>query len=73
MSTWFYRNRDLYPADGDNIAFCIKSAAEWRCEACNRPHGPSPFVLTVDHLDADPGNNAPENLIPLCQRCYLRR
>lgn len=73
MSGWFDRNRHLYPPDWDNIAFCVKAAAEWRCEACAAPHGPSPHMLTVDHLDHDPGNLDPDNLIPLCQRCHLRR
>lgn len=73
MSGWFDRNRHRYPLDWDNIAFCVKAAAEWRCEACDAPHGPSPHMLTVDHFDHDPGNLDPDNLIPLCQRCHLRR
>lgn len=70
---WFARNRHLYPDDWDAIARRIKDAAGWRCEACNAPHGPPPHVLTVDHLDHDPANCDPDNLIALCQRCHLRR
>ncbi len=29
-------------------------------------------VLQVHHIDENPGNNAVENLIPLCSRCHLR-
>lgn len=31
------------------------------------------IVLTVHHRDQDLANNAPENLVVLCQRCHLRR
>ena len=30
------------------------------------------FLLTVAHLDQDPGNNAPENLKAFCAPCHLR-
>lgn len=30
------------------------------------------IILTVAHLDRNPGNNEPENLAALCQRCHLR-
>lgn len=33
---------------------------------------PGRFVLTVAHLDQNPGNNAPENLKALCSVCHLR-
>lgn len=33
---------------------------------------PGRFVLTVAHLDQNPGNNAPENLRALCSVCHLR-
>ena len=71
---WFSRNRHRYPADWDDIAQAVKSAAGWCCEACGNPHGPPPYVLTVDHVvDHDPANVTPENLAALCQRCHLRR
>lgn len=71
--SWFDRNRHLYPDDWDEIARAVKDAAGWRCEACGAPHGPCPHVLTVDHFDHEPANCEPANLIPLCQRCHLRR
>jgi 5-methylcytosine-specific restriction endonuclease McrA len=30
------------------------------------------IVLTVHHIDCDPQNNHPYNLIALCQKCHLR-
>jgi hypothetical protein len=29
--------------------------------------------LTVDHVDGDPRNNAPENLVPSCHSCNVTR
>lgn len=74
MSGWFARNRHLYPPNWAKLARGVKEAAGWRCEACDAPHGPSPSILTVDHVvDHDPANVADENLAALCQRCHLRR
>jgi DICT domain-containing protein len=33
---------------------------------------PNRFLLTVAHLDQDPGNSEPENLKALCAPCHLR-
>lgn len=33
---------------------------------------PIRVVLTIAHLDHDPKNNTPGNLVALCQRCHLR-
>ena len=33
---------------------------------------PKRFLLTVAHLDQDPGNNEPSNLKALCAPCHLR-
>ncbi len=73
MAAWFDRNRHRYPANWPDIARAVKDAAGWCCEACGAPHGPVPHVLTVDHFDHDPANSDTANLIPLCQRCHLRR
>ncbi len=46
-----------------------------RCGALHeRPHPitGSRVVLTVAHLDHDPGHNAPSNLRAMCQRCHNR-
>lgn len=43
------------------------------CRAANGARHPatgSIVVLTVAHMDHDPGNSAPDNLKALCQRCH---
>jgi len=61
-----------YPVDWEAIAHRVKSAADWRCEHCGHTHDPNNgYTLTIHHLDGDPGNNADENLVALCQRCHL--
>ena len=69
---WYARNRHRYPPDWDKIAKAVKDDAGWRCEACDNPHGPPPYILTVDHLNHDPENKKAV-LLALCQRCHLRR
>jgi hypothetical protein len=32
---------------------------------------PQKYCLTVAHLDQDPSNDAPENLLALCTKCHL--
>ena len=62
-----------YPENWKEIAFGIKCAANWKCENCCHFHDPpSGHTLTVHHLDADPANSDPKNLVALCQRCHLR-
>jgi hypothetical protein len=62
-----------YPEDWEAIATRIKDAAGWRCEHCGHRHDPeNGYALTVHHLDDDPSNNVPKNLVALCQRCHLR-
>lgn len=64
--------RALYPENWERLAEEIKTAAGWRCEQCGHLHEPAAgYMLTVHHIDGDPGNNAPENLVALCQRCHL--
>jgi hypothetical protein len=79
-------NRSLYPKDWAAISLSIRrDRAGWRCEMmdangeigrCSAMHGePHPItgskvVLTVMHLDHDPTNNDPRNLLAACQRCH---
>lgn len=59
---------------------CIQPGEEWgyfACEASSMGWGddldrPGRFVLTVAHLDQDPGHNDPSNLRALCAPCHLR-
>ena len=64
--------RERYPGDWNEIARQVKERAGWKCEHCGHPHDPATgHVLTVHHLDGNPENCAPENLVALCQRCHL--
>ena len=60
-----------YPKNWTEIAIKTKEAANWKCQWCNngsRPKNP----LTVHHIDYNPGNNEPANLLVLCAACHLR-
>ncbi|MGB8699068.1 MAG: HNH endonuclease signature motif containing protein [Thermosynechococcaceae cyanobacterium] len=66
---------------GEAIArFEQRLNARWRSELIqeltneqNRvQYRPQRFVLTVAHLDQDPGNNHLDNLKALCAPCHLR-
>lgn len=61
-----------YPVEWPLVAQLVKALADWRCERCGHPHEPSPWVLTVHHLDGDKWNLNDWNLSALCQRCHLR-
>lgn len=72
-------NRKLYPPDWEEISQRIRSErAGNRCEWCgavnHQPHPvtQSKVILTVAHLDHNPGNNDEANLAALCQRCHNR-
>lgn len=69
------RRSSLYPPDWDQIAQAIKARANWRCVQCAVPHfldGLHKNILTVHHLDRDPANSSPENLVALCASCHNR-
>lgn len=74
-------NRGRYPKDWAAISLRIRSErANWQCEApdCGAMQGaPHPItrsrvVLTVAHLNHQPEECRPENLMALCQRCHNR-
>lgn len=62
-----------YPYNWVAISLAVKEQAGWKCVRCGHPHDPKAgYVLTVHHLDMDPGNSRWWNLLPLCQRCHLQ-
>lgn len=63
--------------------FCLRLGADWYSETSEEfgddesgewgvIEKAGRFVLTVAHLDQNPGNNSPENLKALCSVCHLR-
>jgi 5-methylcytosine-specific restriction endonuclease McrA len=73
----FYKGK-TWKALRESILFragnlCEGSPAYPECRAANgQPHPVtgSRVVLTIAHMDQQPGNNAPENLRAWCQRCH---
>lgn len=45
--------------------------APWRWRLAEGGEDGRRIILSVAHLDQDPANNAPENLLALCQRCHI--
>lgn len=70
--SWFDRNRNKYPADWDAIARRIKDEAGWVCRVCGAPHGQPGRILTVHHLNHEPSDVRPGNLLACCQSCHLK-
>jgi len=72
--------KDRYPDDWDAIALAVKDAADWVCGDCGRqcrkpgePFDTHRRTMSVHHLDHDPPNVDPSNLIALRAACHLRR
>jgi hypothetical protein len=67
--------RELYPDNWNEIAQAVKDAAGWRCVKCGKlcvnPQSKAD-VLTVHHIDHDPSNCDPLNLVALCAPFHLR-
>jgi 5-methylcytosine-specific restriction endonuclease McrA len=72
-------DRSRYPDDWGEISLAIRERADWTCEncglQCRRPGEPFDThkrTLTVSHIDHDPANCDPGNLVALCAPCHLR-
>lgn len=70
-----FKDKSLYPPDWDAIALREKARAGWMCEECGAdcfaPIDPR-NILTVHHIDHNPANCAPNNLIALCTVCHMQ-
>jgi hypothetical protein len=70
--------RALYPENWTEISRRIKEERGNRCEGCGQIGDKISYeaggnnYLTVHHIDYDPANCDPINLIVLCQKCHLR-
>ncbi len=66
---------DRYHEEWTHISRTIRELFNYHCAWCGKDcHDPatSHDALQVHHIDEDPSNNRPENLIPLCAVCHLR-
>jgi hypothetical protein len=76
----------VYPSNWKEIAFCIKSKANWRCQQCRqqclRPGEPThhltkgrkaAITLQVHHWNRQRKDNREENLVALCSACHLSK
>jgi 5-methylcytosine-specific restriction endonuclease McrA len=55
------------------IAAEARERAGNRCQDCGRAARPDRGALPVHHLDEDPTNHAPENLLVVCRPCHRLR
>jgi len=61
-----------YPENWKEIAYKIKSEANWKCQKCGAEQNKfKGIVITVHHKDNNPMNCNKSNLIALCQKCHL--
>ena len=68
-------SRIKYPTEWPAIAETVKELAGWKCSRCQVPNDDNAATgdhLTVHHRDGNTLNCAPDNLMALCQPCYLR-
>ncbi len=68
-------DKSKYPHNWKIIADLVKFHSGNRCQVCGRHHGEDgtqATTLTVHHIDHDPMNCKPENLIALCASCHLK-
>ena len=68
-----------YPANWGEIAAAVNEAADWKCaeggKQCRRPGeklDTHKRTLTVHHINHQPEDCRPENLVALCAPCHLR-
>lgn len=71
--------RERYPDNWDEIALAKKNSTDWKCEVCGmqcrRPgekFDTHKRTLTVAHLNHQPEDCRPENLMAMCAGCHLR-
>ena len=72
-------DKTLYPVHWHAIAMQIKNAADWKCQKCGKqcrrpgePFDTHKRTLTVSHLNHEPQDIRPENLMAMCAPCHLR-
>lgn len=63
----------VYPREWPIISHTIKTERGWECEICHITQGTDMRNnITTHHKDHNTFNNAPSNLLVVCQKCHLR-
>ncbi len=68
-------NDQRYHPEWETVSRYVRELFDFFCAKCDkncRNSKKADSVLQVHHIDANPGNNDLENLIPLCATCHLR-
>ncbi|MBG55555.1 MAG: HNH endonuclease [Deltaproteobacteria bacterium] len=68
-------NDQRYHPEWETVSRYVRELFDFFCAKCGkncRNSKKSDSVLQVHHIDANPGNNDLENLIPLCATCHLK-
>lgn len=66
--------KNRYPKDWTAISLKTRETALWRCAVCAAKHEDTAGKrIQVHHLDYDPTNSSPDNLVALCPPCHLDR
>ena len=68
-------NDSRYHPEWETVSRYVRELFNYHCARCEkdcRKTKNAQMVLQVHHIDENPGNNALENLIPLCASCHLK-
>tara|TARA_B100000945_G_scaffold132426_1_gene105699 strand:+ start:3081 stop:3497 length:417 start_codon:yes stop_codon:yes gene_type:complete len=68
-------NDQRYHPEWETVSRYVRELFDFFCAKCGkncRNSKKADSVLQVHHIDANPGNNDLENLIPLCATCHLK-
>ena len=68
-------NDSRYHPEWETVSRYVRELFNYHCAKCEkdcRKTKNAQMVLQVHHIDENPGNNALENLIPLCASCHLK-
>ena len=64
-----------YHPEWETVSRYVRELFDFYCAKCGkdcRNSKKADSILQVHHIDANPGNNDLENLIPLCAVCHLK-
>ena len=68
-------NDQRYHPEWETVSRYVRELFDFYCAKCGkdcRNSKKADSILQVHHIDANPGNNDLENLIPLCAVCHLK-